>query len=279
MRVRLATQLAVVCLLFTGRPGLAQVGGDPGSGGVGREVLQVGDMSVTYRAPTGTGGNPADPDSFDTATSSGSYTVTLSGSGVPVSAPGAVGSCTPTSDSNAATLDLPSMWIRTSPPAPVDGGLGGVVDIPTWAGVTGYRGGTVSGPVAHIRYTTCVLTPGVPPRISSREIEHTAQLSYSSGAPTWDWNDSCASHDPNCAFVGEWGDPEGSSVNHTYAVSSLGLLDVPYKGPSYIIHVHVPVTVLVSSDIGSTPLADPEDRYRVFPVRQVQSVLTTPDAP
>jgi hypothetical protein len=190
--------------------------------------------------------------------------------------PGIEGECEPTNEVlTTPELELPAMSIGTTPSPPRDAGLGGVVNVDTWFWVEGYGGGGEAGPVVSASVFNCVVDRSDPesPRWQRVQADtHTLQVAYrGAGAPTWYWGDDMPT-------LSGWGSRTRPDVPHTYRVSSgrctLGTcLDVPDKGPSYVIRFDLNLSLELITDSAPTAVPFPTSRHRAFPVREVQSVL------
>jgi hypothetical protein len=162
------------------------------------------------------------------------------------------------------------MGIGTNPWAPVSSGLGGVVRVPTYFWVDGYGGEVLESPIGVATVTNCVVDGD---HLSPQVEVHTVQIRYRGDRqPIWSFGDGESGPQG-------WGGPGGGSVSHTYQVSSgrcpgpPGCLDVPLKGPSYVVMFSLTLTVELVVDGVPAPRPFTTDRARAYPVREIQSIL------
>ena len=280
-RVGVSTVL-LVALVGLPRVGTAQQVVDPiGSPTFGRTLVDAGGLRVQYFPPPG-GGGPAsaDPDTWEDDGPPGWFRLSLTPQ-AHNDAPGAPGCTTSVTADPPLDYSLPSMWIRTDPAAPKgQDGQGGVVGVPTMVWIEGYAGESRTSPQVHAHVVNCVPGPIVDGVLHARADEHdyTAQVTYSPTTPVWSFGDpagtspvqSCAS--VSCPPGAGW-----SPALHTYLISSVnGGQNWPGRGPSFTISFSMGWNYRVITDVpgGARAGLIPDGRARVYPVRQVESLLT-----
>lgn len=290
MRLRFIPSLVLVGLLLASVPAQswAQTGGGGAGGGAvgpgGDQAKTAGgsDPTSTAGASTGvnatwvpgTGGGGSDPDSWDEGTQ-GHYRVDLIGAGVSQIDPvtGAV-DCQASSRVASFDLQLPSMVLGTTPPGPADlpSGAGGVVDVPTFAWISA---GPLSGTnTSSVSWTTCNGSTPVPQTL-------TATMSYqpSSIAPwQWQWGDGAIVSGSPSSVLGAAGT---GAIQHTYERSSFGQTFFPNKGQAYTIEFDYALDMTLTTSLNGSAASGQtfphaSRRGRVYPVRDIQSILTAP---
>ncbi len=251
----------------------AIAGDESRGGGSGQAVGQHRRAQYFYVPAAGTLGHGPDPDTWDFATKSGYFRVVLDGSGTSEEAPpdAEPSNCVPSGGEMEVQQDLPTMRIDSDPPGPEFGGLGGVVNVPTYFWVSGdFHGEPVLGPPAQVHVVNCVVRNN---RLVEQTEDHSARVRYTlSSGPDWIWGDG---RDPDSG----WGVPFTPAVSHTFQVSSArcgppNCLNVPDKGPSYVVEFDLSLTIQYIYDgavVDSSTF--PEARHRVLPVREVQSII------
>ncbi len=217
----------------------------------------------------GSEGGGADPDGWNSFAIGGTAHVTLSGMGT--ADEGAEG-CSAGGGEDSTSLKMPSMGVGSDTAPEPFTSLGGVVNVPASFWVEGYSGEEGRSPKdAHITIVNCTVS-GTPPNQTTNRTEqdYRSWITFSpSGAPQWSFGDGGR----------DTGYRPGS---HKFEVSSgrcvLGArtcVDVPGRGQVYVVSFSIPITVVYHSSPGDD-IVDPrtEIRFRAFPVREVESILT-----
>jgi hypothetical protein len=247
------------------------VGSDTGPGvptNVGKETQNGAHYRYWFVPAHGGGGGTADPDTWDSATVSGTYYVEIIGAGT--SDPEAQ-NCTASAESSQTSLELPAMSAGSNPSPQRETGLGGIVNAAASFWVDGYGGEERRSPDAVITIRSChVDTSTTPPTTTSTTVTHRAWISYRpTGLPAWSWGDSTAGS-------------RGYSTGHTYQISSgicdppsiTTCVDVPGRGRLFVVRFGIPLQVTYHFDDLAQGAPRTEFRNRAFPVREVQSIVT-----
>jgi hypothetical protein len=200
------------------------------------------------------------------------FSATVSGSGGGAMQGG--GQCTPSAVTVRIELQLPGIEAHMSPPAPLGGGNGGFVTVPTWFWAT-YVGDSHPSSSSSDSYTTCSAHTDAQGRTWWSPSQQTATIRLSS-APVgyeWDFGDrdvgvSCG--DPDAGATDGMGAAGQPAIHHQYCVSSIRT----NHPDGYPVFVEAQFMAQASIDDQAMPDMQVYTRsIRRYPVREVQAVV------
>jgi hypothetical protein len=269
--------LALVPGVSQADPGAGAFGSGPASGGAAPGFSGSVAGSGFTITPVAAGGTAtgSDPDTFEDATSAGQFDMELHYTGTSSGTAPAGSNCTPTDGNASQNVPQEATFVRAIPSAPLDPDHdpGGVVNVPSLFYLIGYNGPVTSPPVT-ASWHDCV--DGQP---VDRSV--TATMTYWADSPSWDFGDTAGpTMSPPCQDCPA---PTGwAPMVHTYVVSSANEQDWnplagQDRGHAFPVRFTYEWRYHGETDRGEAQNGQVGQlRGRVYPVRQVQSVLVNP---